>query len=97
MKNNDKIVPRISLIIHEKTKKRQLRLTPKKMKKILRTTLKSVFKFDVFVTFRVVYGKMASKEGKMEIFENTMTTNSYRDLVTAFEAFLDKDLWLVRA
>lgn len=96
MKNNKskKITPNIFLILHEKAGEKQLHPTIRKMKKLLDGRLKNFLRFHNFVTFRVTYGKALTHKGKMEIFDNQITTDNIDELKLAHTTFLDKDLWL---
>jgi hypothetical protein len=88
------LTPKISITYHEKSGKRQVRPSLRKIKKIINSSLKSKSRFNVLVTFKVVYGKFNKPNGKTEVIDNQITTKNPEDLKWAFKTFLEKGLWL---
>lgn len=94
MENNLQI-PRIALTIIEKSGKTyHLRPSIKRIRKMIRSSLKSKLKMGFKVKLRVIYGKAETARGKIETFDNRAEPTNISELNSVFEAFVDKDLWL---
>lgn len=95
MKDNKLQVPKIALTIYEKNGRRyQRRPSVRKMRKMLKTSLKSKFKNGITAKLRVIYGKAETVHGKIEIFDNQAEVQKLEELYSVFNAFIDKGLWL---
>ena len=93
-KKSKLIVPNLTIILHKKSGDVVIHPTYNKMRKMLTTSLKEFLKFDDFVTLRVIYGKAKTTHGKIERFDNSITTNKISILKWASKAFWDRSLWL---
>jgi len=95
MKNTNLQTPRIVITFIEKSGQRYyLRPTIRKARKLIRTSLETIFKSGGKVQLRVVYGKADDVTGKLQIFDNKAEVGRLKDFVSVFEAFIDKDLWI---
>ena len=95
MNNQNLEIPRIALTIIEKKGKRYyLRPTIKRMRKMLRNSLKLKFKMGATTKLRVIYGKAETNQGRIENFDNKAEAKNIKDLKLVFEGFIDKDLWI---
>ena len=95
MKTTELQIPRITLIIIQKSgKKYWICPTIRKMRKMLSSSLKLKIRMGAIARLRVVYGKAETAQGKIETFENRAEATNLKDLCAVFEAFIDKDLWI---
>lgn len=95
MENETLQIPKIALAICEGNMKRyQTRPSIRKMRKMLKSSLKLKLKNGATAKLRVTYGKAETNQGKIDIFDNQAETKNIDDLKLIFEAFIDKGLWL---
>lgn len=94
MKDNLQI-PRIALTIIENSGKTyHLRPTVRRMRKIMRNSLKLKTRMNTKYKLTVIYGKSETNQGKVEVFDNQAETKNISELRLIFEAFIDRGLWI---
>jgi hypothetical protein len=94
MKTKIKLRPKIAVSYYLNSKRVSKYPTPRKAKNFVNVEAKKVQDRGIPVTLRVIYGKAQTAQGKIEVFDNQITTESNIELLWAIEAFMDESLWL---